>query len=162
MSGNGIDWQEAVARLTRERALAETWAAALHRNRAKLPAAGIDQLATIYGEARAEFEGVISGLIVVLARGKQPASLPDLEARLTRGVQRREAFCAGASALLPPRAGERSIVADIVKGALGPLIEAVKSLYLRHKDDDALLRKTIETQLEAARWPDFARVPQAA
>ena len=162
MSGDRIGWQEAVARLARERALAETWAGALQRNRVRLPAADIDQLAVIYGEARAEFEGVISGLIVVLARGKQPASLPDLEARLTRGVERREAFCAGASALLPQRRGARSVVADAVKGALGPLIEALKALYLRHKDDDALMRKTIETQLEAARWPDFARVPPTA
>jgi hypothetical protein len=42
---------------------------------------------------------------------------------------------------------------------LTSMIEAVKELVLRWVDEDGLTRKTIQTQLEAARWPDFAAVP---
>ena len=43
-----------------------------------------------------EIDTVIAGLVVALARGQAPASLPDFEARLQRGVKGREAFCAAA------------------------------------------------------------------
>lgn len=155
MTGAEINWQEAVARLARERALVVNWLGVLERNRVRIGAAEIDRLAVIYGEAKAEYDGVIAGLVVALARKGQPASLADLQERLGRGVAKREAFCAGVGALVPARSGERSVIADIVKGAVGPLIQAVQAIWLRARDDDALTRKTIETQLEAARWPAF-------
>ena len=38
------------------------------------------------------------------------------------------------------------------------LLDAIKSIWFRVRDDNALMRKTIETQLSATRWPDFATV----
>ena len=50
---------------------------------------------------------------------------------------------------------------DILKGAieqlLKPLSDAVATLYNHHRTDNEQTRKTIQTQLEAARWQDFAR-----
>jgi len=57
-----------------------------------------------------------------------------------------------------PRTGERGWIGEAVKGAIEPLVDAIKAIWLRCRDDDALMRKTIETQLEAAAWPDFAAV----
>ena len=85
-----INWQEAVARLARERTLAETCVALL-RKYGDPAAQARGSLA--YGEAKAEYDGVIGGLVVALARKGQPESLPDLQARLQHGFDKRQAFC---------------------------------------------------------------------
>ena len=42
-----------------------------------------------------------------------------------------------------------------------PLLDAVTALYSNNRADNELTRETIQTQLEAARWPDFAEVKAA-
>ena len=156
MADDDINWQEAVARLARERALVETWLDLLRLHRAAIDPAVLASLALSYGEARAEYDAVIAGLTVALARRDQPSSLPDLLAGLERGFRKREAFRKAARALVPLRSGERSVVGEILaSGAVALLIKAVQALYFRRLDDDALTRRTIQAQLEAARWPDF-------
>ncbi len=114
-----INWQEAVARLARERTQAET---------------------------------------CVLARKEQPASLPDLEDRLQRGFEKREAFCQSVQPLIPQSSGQKGVIDEIVSGAIGPIVQAVKEIYLDAQQQDELTRKTIQTQLEATSWPVFASV----
>jgi hypothetical protein len=155
-----INWQEAIARLAQERTQAVTCAEVVK----KYGRAGeIDRLSLIYGEAKAEYDGVVGGLLVALARKKQPDSLPDLQGRLKRGFEKREEFCKAAASLVPtPAQGQRGVFGDIVRGAIEPIIQAVKEIYFRAKDESALTRKTIETQLEATSWPDFASVKPRA
>jgi hypothetical protein len=151
-----IGWQEAVARLRFERNQAETCAALLKRHGE--PAA-IDRGAVSYKDAKDEYDAIIAGLDVALASRDQPSSLPDLEVRLRRGYDKRVAFCDSVRPLLPPTlAGQKGPMADIVSGAVGPLVDALKAIWLRTRDDNALMRKTIETQLEATAWPSFASV----
>ena len=83
--------QEAVACLARERTVAETCAALLKK---RGDAKAIDRGALAYGEAKAEYDGIIAGLIIALAQKGAPASLPDIEARLRRGFAKREALFA--------------------------------------------------------------------
>jgi hypothetical protein len=155
-----IGWQEAIARLARERSLAVTCVGLLRKY--GNPGA-IDRGTLVYADAKAEFDGIIAGLSVALASRDQPSSLPDLEARLKRGFDKREAFANSVQQLLPsPAHGERGLIGEIVSGAIGPLIEAVKTIWLRSRDDDALMRKTIGTQLEATIWPPFESVSSAA
>jgi hypothetical protein len=52
-------------------------------------------------------------------------------------------------------------IGDAVKGAVDPVIGAIKDIYLRSKDDDVLLRKTIQTQLQATLWMDFEAIQKA-
>lgn len=150
-----INWQEAVARLARERTQAEACARVLKRY-GNAEALGRGSLA--YDEAKAEYDGVIAGLVVALVQKEQPSSLPDLQARLRRGFDKRDAFCKDAQALLPRTAGEKGVIDQIVSGVVKPLIDAVVAIYSRSKDDNALTRKTIQTQLEATSWPSFASV----
>lgn len=151
-----INWQEAVARLSYERNQAETCAALLKKHG---DAGAIDRGALAYKDAEGEYDAIIAGLDVALARDDKPASLPDLEARLRRGFDKRVAFCDSVKPLLPPRpAGQKSPITEIASGAVGPLIDALKAIWLRTRDDNALMRKTIETQLEATTWPSFASV----
>jgi hypothetical protein len=147
-----IGWQEAVARLAYERTRAVTCARALHQYGDDAATA---RGALTYGEAKAEMDAVIAGLVVALAQGEEPTSLPDLDARLRRGVRGREAFCTAVLPLLPDASGVKSVVTDLVSGALESLIEAVKEIYLHHRKADRLTRATIQTQLEATTWPVF-------
>jgi hypothetical protein len=152
-----INWQEAVARLARERTHAETCTSVLKRygDRAAKDRGSVD-----YGEAKAEYDGIVAGLSVALARKEQPASLSDLQGRLQRGFEKTEAFCQSALSFMPQDKdkGERGPIEEIVSGVIGPLIQAVQAIYFKAKDDDLLTRKTIQTQLEATSWPPFASV----
>lgn len=153
-----IGWQEAVARLAGERTRAETCAGLLKKHG---DAAAISRGALAYGDAKAEVDAVIAGLVAALADRKKPTSLPDLVARLERGVQAREHFGAQVMALMPVTRDDKDGLSDLLGlgEVLTSMIEAVKELVLRWADENALTRKTIQTQLEAARWPDFAAVP---
>jgi hypothetical protein len=151
-----MTWQEAIACLARERTAAETCAALLKK---RGDAAAIDRGALEYGEAKAEYDGIIKGLTVALAQKAAPASLPDMEVRLQRGFAKRDSFCRMVQALVPPpHAGEKGWIEEAVKGAIGPLVNAIQAIWLRSRDDNAQMRKTIETQLEATAWPEFASI----
>src|SRR4051794_2984369 len=142
-------WGEAVARLKRERTLAETAAQELKGHG---DAAAVRHGALAYGEAKAEYDGVISGLMIAVASGSQPAYLADLEARLERGLRKRETFCRSVKGLVSAEDKEKKkgLVEDVIKAAIGPLINAVKAIVLRIGDDKANLRETIKTQLRTA------------
>jgi hypothetical protein len=71
----GIGWQEAVARLAHERTRAET-CVRLFKTYGDAGALSRGDLA--YGEAKAEVDAVIAGLVIALAKDEEPASLPDL------------------------------------------------------------------------------------
>jgi hypothetical protein len=155
-----VNWQEAVARLARERTLAETCVALLKKYG---DAAARDRGSLAYGQAKAEYDGVIGGLTVALASKGQPGSLPDLQAQLQRGFEEREAFCRSVQPLLPPPpSGQKGPIADIVGGAVKPVIDALVAIWSRTRDDDALMRKTIQTQLEATSWPAFDKVASSS
>jgi hypothetical protein len=155
-SAEDIGWQEAVARLKQERTLAEKCVALLKRHG---DADAIERGRLAYADAKAEYDAIIAGLDVALAQGDQPHSLPDLEARLRHGFDKRQAFCASVEPLVPkPPSGVKGPFTDIIGGVIGPVADAVKAIWLHKLDDDALRRKTIETQLEDTKWPPFASV----
>jgi hypothetical protein len=156
-AAGAIGWQEAVARLARERTFAETGAAILKKYG---DAAAIDRGSRAYADAKAEYDGIIGGLSAALASRNEASSLPDLEARLRRGFDKRQAFCKSVRPLMPTKEGEKDIVgALLASSVVGLLLSAVKEIWLRIGDDNALMRKTIGTQLEATIWLPFASIP---
>jgi hypothetical protein len=48
-----------------------------------------------------------------------------------------------------------------IEPLLKMLSDGVSALYNNHRTDDALTRRTMQTQLEAARWPTFSEVKPA-
>ncbi len=158
----GIGWPEAVSRLAGERSKAETCVALLkgHGNSAQKARGQLT-----YSEAKANIDAVIAGLVTALAEGEEPDSLTILEAKLRSGASGLGEFCQAVSDLLPDSSGNKSVIGDIVKAAIEPVIEAlsagVAALYNNHRKDDALTRATIQTQLEAAKWPEFKDVEPA-
>jgi hypothetical protein len=150
-------WPEAVAALAAERERALFCGRELKRYAAD-KAAVLSRGERTYVDAKAEMDGVIRGLIVVLAEGGTPPDLADLEARLTRGFQARDALCRQAIALVPEDPGTRNVLVQVLGIVLTPLLEAVRALYTVKTEQDRLLRQTIQTQLEATLWADFADI----
>jgi hypothetical protein len=154
-----IGWPEAVSRLAGERSRAEICVGLLkgHGNEAQIAHGRL-----AYGNAKADFDSVIAGLETALAQSAAPVSFSNLTAALERGASGRGTLCKSVADLLPNTSGHKNILTDIVKSAIVPpikaLSDAVSALYNNYRQDDVLTRKSIQTQLEAARWPDFAKV----
>lgn len=136
-----MTWPEAVAQLTGERAKAETCVALVKRYGDDAQKA---RAQLTYTNAKADADAVIAGLTTALSAGQEPASLSSLQARLSNGVSGLAEFCGTVANLLASTAGQKSIATNN-----------------NHRTDDALTRRTIQTQLEAAKWPDFADVKPA-
>jgi hypothetical protein len=157
-----VTWPDAVAQLAGERAKAETCVALLKKY-------GEDgQIARgqlIYADAKVDSDFVIAGLITALSAGQTPASLSSLQTKLNSGVSGLVEFCGTVAKLVPNTAGQKNVVTDIGKIAIEPLLkmlsDGVSTLYNNHRSDDELTRKTIQTQLEAAKWPEFVDVKAA-
>src|ERR1700730_4720707 len=132
-----IGWPEAVGRLARVRSKAETCAALL-KGYGDQQQSSQGQL--VYGEAKANFDGVIAGLITALTEGGNPKSLPSLETDLEHGASDLGKFCKTVNDLLPTSSsGHKDVIAGIVKNAIQPVIdalsEAVAALYNNHRKD---------------------------
>ena len=146
-------WADAVAQLAGARTKAETSVAILkkfgdsgHLARGQL----------IYSDAKAEADAVIAGLIVALSAKGKPEKLSSLQERVERAVTGLAKLRNMAESQLPKLEGTKEF-SDILKGAIEqlqkPLTDAVVALYNNFRADNELTRKTIQTQLEAARWP---------
>jgi hypothetical protein len=157
-----ISWPEAVAQLAGERAKAETCVALMKKYGDD---AQIARAQLTYTNAKADSDAVIAGLIAALSAGQAPASLSSLQTKLSSGVSGLVEFCGTVSNLLPNAAGQKNVILDIAKVSIEPLLkmlsDGVSALYNNHRTDDALTRRTIQTQLEAARWPAFSEVKAA-
>lgn len=153
------EWQDQVAALATERTRAMTCAQQVID--AGEPAA-LAQGKWLYGQAKAEFDGVIAGLLVVLSESGKPDRLSDLNAHLHSGFEQRQALCRLAQSLEVPalRGGHKSMVTDILDAVIGPLVEAVKALYHDYREAERLRRETIANSLEATRWPAFSDLKQ--
>jgi hypothetical protein len=162
-----ISWPNAVGQIAGERAKAET-CVALMKKYGDDGQKGRGQIT--YTNAKADFDAVIAGLITALSAGETPASLSSLQDKLSSGVSGLVKFCGTVNDLLPKAAGqtEKGVGEMIEIANMIPfeqlfrmLSGGVSALYTNHRSDDALTRRTIQTQLEAARWPTFSEVKAA-
>ena len=157
-----ISWPDAVGKIAGERAKAEACVALMKKygDNAQKARGQIT-----YTNAKADFDAVIAGLITVLSARQTPASLSNLQEKLSSGASGLSQFCDTVINLLPKTAGqtEKGVGIDILKAIpleqlLKMLSDGVSALYTNSRGDDALTRRTIQTQLESARWPAFSEV----
>jgi hypothetical protein len=156
-----MTWADAVAQLAAARTKAETSVAILKKfGRSGNIARG--QL--IYSDAKAEADAVIAGLIVALSAKAQPEKLSTLQDRIEHAAIALAKLRNLAETQLPTSEGTKEL-SDFLKNAIEqlqkPLSDAVAALYNNYRTDNELTRKSIQTQLEAARWLDFAQVKEA-
>jgi hypothetical protein len=158
-----MTWAEAVAQVADARTKAETSAQLLKKYGDSSHIARGQQ---IYSDAKGEADAVIAGLIVALSAKDKPESLSSLQERLERAATGLATLGKLSESLLPNLEGTRNFdLGNILKGPIEvlykPLSDAVATLYSNYRADNELTRKTIQTQLEAARWPDFDQVKAA-
>jgi hypothetical protein len=159
-------WAEAVAQVAGVRTKAETSAALLK----KFGDSGhVAHGQLIYSDAKAETDAIIAGLIVAVSAKGKPESLPSLQERVRRSATGLAKLRKLAESQLPGLESKGINLDlnlnDILKGAIEqfqkPFSAAVAILYNDHRTDKEQTRKTIQTQLEAARWLDFDQVKAA-
>jgi hypothetical protein len=157
-----MSWPEAVAPLATGRAQAENAVRLLKRygNEAQIARGQL-----IYAKAKSDSDAVIAGLITALATRDAPGSLPFLQAKLTSSAAGLEEFCNLVNDIISniTPTGQKDVWSTLAKITnFGPLMKAlsdgIATIYNNYRSDHALIRKSIQTQLEAARWPDFAKV----
>jgi hypothetical protein len=154
--GSGDQLAGGRGRLAQERSQAEICVVLLKRYG---DAEAVARGALAYGDAKAEYDGVIAKLDAALDGNGRPESLPDLEAQLRRGFDKRAAFCKSVQPYLSPSSiGTKGVVEELVSGTAAPLVDAVRSIWGRTRVDNALQRQTIRTQLKAMTWPSYASV----
>ena len=124
-----IGWQEAVARLAYERTIAETCVKELKKYGDK---AAISRGEDAYDDAKAEYDAIIQGPTSPWRGKASPRACPIWRLGLRRGFDARQAFCKSVQPLAPPPLGKDAI-ADIVGGVVGPVIDAVKAIWLRSR-----------------------------
>jgi hypothetical protein len=155
-------WPDAVAQLTATRTRAENCVAFLKRYGSKEQVA---QGQLTYANAKADADAVIAGLITAVSAGQEPASLSNLQARISSGVSGLADICNAVSKLVPSTTGEKGLLAVALPVVIPPLVkllsDSVSALVDTRGKADALTRATIKTQLEAARWPAFSEVKAA-
>ena len=154
-------WADAVAQLSGMRTKAETSAAVIKKFGA---AAHIARGQLIYSDAKSEADAVIAGLMVALSANGQPERLSSLLERTEQMVTVLAKLRNMAESQLPQFESTKDL-GEILRGAIEPLMkplsDAVAALYNNFRADNELTRKTIQTQLEAARWLSFAQVMAA-
>jgi hypothetical protein len=92
-----------------------------------------------------------------------------LQTKLNTSLSELQQFCDTVKALLPTAStGEKGGVLDaltIAKEAIGPLLkgatDGVAALYNNYRTDKQEIRRSIQLQLESARWPVFTSVQKA-
>jgi hypothetical protein len=151
-----LGWPDAVDLLAQQRSQAETCADLLKSSGDKT---AITAGRITYNAAKAKADGVIAGFTVALVEGGKPEDLPKIEANLEKAGAGLQEVCDAAVKSASSTAGTKGVVEELAKGAIGPVVDGIKSaagaLWTRHAEKDALELETIKTQLEAAKWPDF-------
>ena len=150
-----VGWPETVDKLIEQRSQAD---ACLELLKNSGDAASTRKGRIIYGAAKSASDGVIAGFTVGLVEGYKPEKLPPLQANVERAGNGLKEVC-DVAVSAAPQSGAKGIVEDLAKGAVEPVVDALKAaagaLWSQHLKMEELEIETIKGQLEAAKWPDF-------
>jgi hypothetical protein len=112
-----------------------------------------------YGAAKAGSDGAIAGFRVALVEGYKPEDLPRIQAHLEKAGAGLQEVCNAAIKAATEAQGTKGVVDEIVKEAVAPVVDLLKSaagaLWQRHVQLAKAQQDEIKGQLEAAKWPDF-------
>ena len=146
--------QQAVARLKNERNMILNCAVKLktYGNPAQRVAG-----AEAYQNAKAKIDEVFRVLAANVMGGSGSVDAGALEERIQASIRQLIDLCKKAE---QPGPQTRQIIHDVYFDTLKPTIEAVKWL-LGRKTADESERKAINTQLEAAKWPEYSDIRPA-
>jgi hypothetical protein len=152
-----LDWPEVINQLAAGKQQAVVCVGLL---KSRVDKSALDGLKLDYGLAKGKIDGVIAGLKEVVAEGGKPERLSSVENSLASAGATLEQICAAARKTAAPNT--KGVWDEIAGHAIEPLVKAIADgiggLWSWKRDSDALIRKTRESQLESAQWPDFADI----
>ncbi|HXZ00790.1 MAG TPA: hypothetical protein VEI03_12375 [Stellaceae bacterium] len=144
--------------LAREKSLAEQFLVLLDdfgRKDVERYARGV----TLYAEAKAEFDGLISALEHTLDQAQPPDQSAAFQSALNAAVDKRVAFTDFVRNTVLPQSGATTkgiggfiaVIPDLIKA----LTDAGISIWREYRSAGEARRKEMLEELEALRWPAF-------
>src|ERR1700722_14232955 len=114
---------------------------------------------TLYAEAKAEFDGLISALEQALEQPRPPDQSATFQVVLDRAVEKRVAFTGFVSdTILPQNGGTTKGIGDFIKVVpelITALTKAEISIWQASHSAGEARRTEMRQELEAVRWPPF-------
>jgi hypothetical protein len=151
-----VGWPDTIDLLNHERSQAEECTSLLKDTAGET---AIAQGRMVYINAKAASDGAIAGLEVALIQGYRPETLKGIHADLDSAGTGLQEVCDAAKKAASEVSGTKSIVSDIVKAAVEPVIAAIKdgvsALWDQRLKQEQAEIDSIKGQLEVAKWPDF-------
>jgi len=151
------DWQDAIQQLRGEREQAQTCLSQLRRHG---DAYRIDQGEQFYAVAKVHMDQANDGLQDALAGKSAQDDSAALEAQIDQAIEGRLKLCRLLDAIVPDANGEKGLSVVVLEQSAKAAKAAARAL-LAQGTAEPLVRKTIETQLEAAQWSKAAQLPAA-
>lgn len=158
-------WPDAVDRVAREKALAESCASILKTFGDHAPMARV-QGERLYARAKADADGLITLLIVDVAGERSPVEIPELRQRLEAVLEQRRALCRHVDAAigtavrqLPERTHAADLLAEGTADAANSAIDATVQIWQAYRRADQVGREAIIAAIEGTRWLPYAAVP---
>jgi len=152
-----MGWPEVIARLTQERAQAETCVGMIKSSK---NAGAIAAAKATYEATTPRIDGVIAGLTAALVEGGKPEALPTVRDDLQTSDDGLKQICDAALATLKPNSHqkgglEEAIAKAAVEATVKPMIDWLSEKWARLMEPDKFEIETKRSQLEAAKWPRF-------
>ena len=149
-------WPDTIDLLTEARSHAQ---ACMDEMRNSGDASAISAGRDTYNAAKAAADGAIAGFTTGLVQGYRPEDLPRIQSNVERAGAKLEDFCNAAIRASAAAKGSRGVLSDILKQAIGPVVDALKSAagapWSRHVEMAKLETETIRGQLQEAKWPEY-------
>jgi ABC-type sugar transport system substrate-binding protein len=116
---------------------------------------------TLYAQAKADFDGLITQLEDQLVQSKPPNESEKFETVLNEAVAKRVAFTSFVTDTIIPRTDttQKSIVGDFIKGGadlIKALSDAGIAIWHEYRSAGETRRNEIKQELETLRWPQFS------
>jgi hypothetical protein len=153
------DTSDGMRVMEREKSLAQSFLVIMNdfgRNDIGQYAKGI----TLYAEAKAEFDGLITQLEYEVEQARPPDQSERFESELKDAVAKRVAFTSFVTETIIPHTegAQKGVVGDFIKGG-GELIKALTdagiSIWREFQSGSEARRKELRQELESLRWPQF-------
>ena len=158
-------WRQAVDRLAQEKVLAEGCASILKSFADHAPMARV-QGQRLYARAKADMDGLVALLIIILTTERSPAETPGVGQRLEAVAAQRRALCrhvdAAAGTAVRQQFGRIRAADLLAQGsadAVRSMIDAAVQIWQAYRGADQVDREAIISGIEAARWPPYTEVP---
>jgi len=159
----GLSYSEAINHLKKEQSQAETYAVVMNVMK-PVGTTDLNKYARgilLYGDAKAEFDGLIEQMKAELMSGNAPETSPKFEQVLHNAVDRSVAFKTYvANEFVGTDEGKKGLGKVLLgKDLLPLLIDTAKGIWTEYREASKERKQEILAQLDALKWKPFHELP---